>query len=61
MKVTKFYSNIAKPLLGLYLGCRNGKVWRGFLGDKMHKVGIGSGDLLRESLQIFDNVRADTA
>lgn len=48
--------HIAKPLLGLYLGCRNGKVWRGFLGDKMHKAGVGSGDLLRESLQVFDKV-----
>ncbi len=47
-------SHIAKAMLGLYSGERCGKLWRGNLGDKMHKVGIGSGDLLRESLSVFE-------
>jgi tRNA-dihydrouridine synthase A len=53
-------AHIAKSLLGLYSGEKNGKVWRGYLGDKMHKVGdlgyLGDrgGDLLRESLSCFN-------
>jgi tRNA-dihydrouridine synthase A len=53
-------AHIAKSLLGLYSGEKNGKVWRGYLGNKMHKVGelgyVGDcgGDLLRESLSCFN-------
>ena len=52
-------AHIAKSILGLYAGEKNGKIWRGFLGEKMHKVGskgyLGErgGDLLRESLMVF--------
>ncbi len=48
-------SHITKAMLGLYLGQRNGKVWRRFLCDQVNiSNDKNNGDLLRNSLEIFD-------